>query len=339
MTTVTCVGLAVQDLVFTMDAPILLGEKNFAVGLGAIGGGPAANAAVAIARLGATPRLITALGTDAIGDEIVTELAGYGVDCAGVRRVEAPSPLSAVVIAPDGDRTIFNRTDPLLWSGAFPPSGDEIAQSDAVLVDVRWGEGALAAVVEANQRGIPSVVDCDLTEGPVSEALMRAADHVVFSQPAFERVRSRATPSAVRDVAAEFGGVIAVTKGGDGVAVVSGRRRNPPQVDPPSGSTRSTRSVPVTSSTVRMPSAWPKAAPLDDIVEWASAVAAVKCCEGGGHERAFPTQDRGRRCVPREERDMTMSCRASSGGSDGSPTTTAASRWLPSTSAPRSRTS
>ena len=49
MTTLTSVGLAVQDFVFSMDEPVIAGEKNFAVGLEATGGGPAANAAVTMA--------------------------------------------------------------------------------------------------------------------------------------------------------------------------------------------------------------------------------------------------------------------------------------------------
>ncbi len=287
MTTVTCVGLAVQDLVFTMDEAILLGEKNFASALGAVGGGPAANAAVAIARLGGDVRLITSLGSDAIGDEIVAELDGFGVDTSRTRRVDAPSPLSAVVIGDDGDRTIFNRTDPALWTSAVPPTEAELLGSDAVLVDVRWGAGALAAVEAADRLGVPSVIDCDLTEGAVSPALLRTASHVVFSQPAFERMRTFSSASAVESMAKELGGVVAVTKGSDGVLWSDG------------GSTRHTPAFRIDAlDTLGAGDVFHGAyavgvaegRPLDDIVEWASAVAAVKCARAGGRQ-AFPTRD------------------------------------------------
>jgi sulfofructose kinase len=287
MAVVTCVGLAVQDLVFAMGEPVLLGEKNFASALGAVGGGPAANAAVAVARLGGSPRLVSVLGTDAIGDEIIAELTAHGVDCAHVRRVaEAPSPLSAVVISPDGDRTIFNRTDPRLWSAAPLPSADEVHGSDVLLVDVRWGTGALAAVRAAEAAGIPSVVDCDLTEGPVSEQLLAAASHVVFSQPAFERIRTRATAGAVAEVAQRLGGVVAVTKGGDGVVWSDG---GPSHVTPAFriDAMDTLGAGDVFHGAYALGVA--EGRPVDDIVEWASAVAAVKCSRPGGRN-AFPTR-------------------------------------------------
>lgn len=288
MTTITCVGLAVQDLVFAMDEPVLLGEKNFASALAAHGGGPAANAAVAVARLGGVPRLITALGTDAIGDEIVAELTTHGVDCSFARRVDAPSPLSAVVIDPEGDRTIFNRTDPALWRDAGPPTADEIIGSSAVLVDVRWAPGALVAVQLAQRLGIPSVVDCDLTDEPVSEPLLRSAAHVVFSQPAFERLADRATPNAVRSVSEEYGGVVAVTKGSDGVlwSVDGG--------DPHRVEAHRIDAVDTLGAGDVFHGAYAlgvaEGRPLDDIVRWASAVAAVKCARAGGRA-AFPSRD------------------------------------------------
>ena len=287
MAVVTCVGLAVQDLVFVMGEPVLLGEKNFASALGSVGGGPAANAAVAVARLGGSPRLVSVLGVDAIGDEIVAELTANGVDCSEVRRVtDAPSPLSAVVIAPDGDRTIFNRTDPRLWSTAPLPSAPEIEGSDVVLVDVRWGTGALAAVRAADAAGIPSVVDCDLTEGPVSEPLLGAASHVVFSQPAFERIRPRATARAVEEVARHLGGVVAVTKGGDGVVWSDG---GPAHATPAFriDAMDTLGAGDVFHGAYALGVA--EGRPVDDIVEWASAVAAVKCSRAGGRN-AFPTR-------------------------------------------------
>lgn len=287
MTTVTCVGLAVQDLVFAMEEPLLLGEKNFASALGAVGGGPAANAAVAIARLGGSPRLVSSLGSDAIGDEIVVELESHGVDCSPVRRVAAPSPLSAVVIAPDGDRTIINRTDPVLWRDADAPSPDDIDASGAVLVDVRWPAGARAAVEAADRLGIPSVVDCDLTDGDVSERLLATASHVVFSQPAFERISPRATASAVEAAARRFGGVVAVTKGGDGVLWSDGTgARHTPAFPIEARDTLGAGDVFHGAYALAVA----EGRRLDDIVRWASAVAAVKCARAGGR-MGFPTRD------------------------------------------------
>jgi sugar/nucleoside kinase (ribokinase family) len=64
MTTVTCVGLAVLDLVFSVDVRPDRGRKTFADSMTVIGGGPAANAAVAVTRLNGDARFIGRLGDD-----------------------------------------------------------------------------------------------------------------------------------------------------------------------------------------------------------------------------------------------------------------------------------
>lgn len=286
MPKVTCVGLAVQDLVFSLDEPMLMGEKNFASHLRAVGGGPAANAAVAIARLGGQASLVTSLGRDAIGEEVIAELASYGVDCTGVRRVVAPSPLSAVVIAPDGERTIINRTDPQLWRSATPPSHADLADSDVILVDVRWPAGAVEATSIGSDLGIPIVVDCDLTDEPVPQAILTGATHVVFSQPAFERLARTTNATTVERVASDIGGFVAVTMGSDGVVWSEG------------GSTHRTPAFVVEAiDTLGAGDVFHGAFalgvaeghPTSDIVRWSSAAAAVKCAAGGGRD-GFPSR-------------------------------------------------
>ncbi len=285
MSHVVCVGLAVQDLVFTMDVPVLSGEKNFASNLHAVGGGPAANAAVAIACLGGRSSLVSALGRDAIGDEIVTELAMYGVDCAPVRRVEAPSPLSSVIIEKNGDRTIVNRTDPSLWSQAPLPTPDDLSGSDAVLVDVRWIEGALAASRIARQMGIPCVVDFDLTDERVPDELMIEATHLVFSQPAFEQRAWSATGAAVSALARETDSFVAVTLGSDGVVWSDDEsaRRTPAY---PVEAVDTLGAGDVFHGAFALGVA--QGQPIDDIVRWSAASAAVKCSRAGGRV-GFPS--------------------------------------------------
>jgi sulfofructose kinase len=192
-----------------------------------------------------------------------------------------------VVVGDDGDRTIFNRTDPALWASATPPSEEELLGSDAVLVDVRWPAGALAAVRAAGRLGIPSVVDCDLTDDPVSETLLRAATHVVFSQPAFERFRPFSSASAVQAMATDLGGVVAATKGGDGVVWSDGGpAHHTPAFRIDALDTLGAGDVFHGAYALGVA----EGRPLADIVEWASAVAAVKCARAGGRI-AFPTRD------------------------------------------------
>ena len=61
-------------------------KKHQATSFSIVGGGPAANAAVAISRLGGTARLAARVGDDQIGASIIRDLAKEGVDCSSVRR-------------------------------------------------------------------------------------------------------------------------------------------------------------------------------------------------------------------------------------------------------------
>ena len=75
MAKVLVCGIAVVDFVFqTSDIPTLP-QKYRADAIEVVGGGIAANAAVAIARLGGTAQLMTRLGQDAIGDMIQADEA------------------------------------------------------------------------------------------------------------------------------------------------------------------------------------------------------------------------------------------------------------------------
>lgn len=73
----------------------------------ACGGGPAATATVALARLGKSTRLVTAVGDDAIGTLIVDELAAEGIDISAVQRVRSVgSTVATVLIEPSGARSM-----------------------------------------------------------------------------------------------------------------------------------------------------------------------------------------------------------------------------------------
>ena len=67
------------------------------------GGGNCANALTAAARLGLSPALVSKVGGDALGDQILAELAGDGVDTAHVlRAADAPSPFTYIIVDRQG---------------------------------------------------------------------------------------------------------------------------------------------------------------------------------------------------------------------------------------------
>lgn len=67
------------------------------------GGGNCANALTAAARLGLKPVLITKIGDDAVGDDIINELESDGVDTRYVVRAEGhPSPFTYIIVDREG---------------------------------------------------------------------------------------------------------------------------------------------------------------------------------------------------------------------------------------------
>lgn len=225
MPTVLCVGHAVQDFVFTVPALPVRGEKYRATGFTTVGGGPAATAAVAVAKLGGRALLAARVGADAAADMIVAELRGYGVDCGHVRRFEGcASSVSAVIVDARGERMIVNNLDPTIPEDAgWLPSPAE-AGAQAVLADTRWPEGALAALRAARAAGLPAVLDADRPI-PADGELLRAATHVAFSSDALADYTGIAEPArALAHVSPSLPGWCCVTAGGEGVHVMEGGR-------------------------------------------------------------------------------------------------------------------
>jgi sulfofructose kinase len=216
--TVFCVGHAVQDFVFTVPALPDRGAKYRASGFASVGGGPAATAAVAIARLGGHAVLAARVGDDGAADMIVAELQGHGVDCSHVRRCPGcSSSVSAVIVDARGERMIVNNLDPALPADPEWLPVPAAVGAQAVLADTRWPQGALAALLAARAAGLPAMLDADRPIPP-DGALLRAATHVAFSTDALADYTGIADPArALAQVARDLPGWCCVTAGGDGV--------------------------------------------------------------------------------------------------------------------------
>jgi sulfofructose kinase len=223
MSRVLCVGHAVQDYVFRLPHLPDRGEKYRATDFMTVGGGPAATAAVAIAKLGGSASLAARVGDDPIAAAIEMELTGFGVDCRHLRRMRGcSSSLSAVFVDDAGERMIVNHTDSRLpkapqWLESIPLDG-----IDAVLADTRWPEGAGAMLARAKQAGLPAVLDADVPV-PKDAALLRRATHAAFSAPGLADYCGHHDPQrGLQQVAASTGIWCCVTLGADGVLYTDG---------------------------------------------------------------------------------------------------------------------
>ena len=221
MATVLCVGHAVQDFVFTVPELPRTAGKHQASHFQSVGGGPAATAAVAIARLGGRAVLAARVGDDAVAEAIIGELEGYGVDCGAVLRLPGcASSLSAVMIDAAGERMIVNHLDRAMEASAAWLPDPATAGATTVLADCRWPEGAERALAAARDRSIPGVLDAD-TPVPRSGPLLQLASHVAFSAEALADYTGEADPvRGLRVAGPGLGGWCCVTAGAAGVDVL-----------------------------------------------------------------------------------------------------------------------
>lgn len=71
-------------------------------------GGSATNTAIGLARMGMAARMIGRVGSDAVGDTALADMAGAGVDTNWISRDPAePTQTNIVVVSASGERTMF----------------------------------------------------------------------------------------------------------------------------------------------------------------------------------------------------------------------------------------
>lgn len=152
-----------MDLTIEADRIPLQGETMAGRNFFTNPGGKGANQAVAAAKFGAPTYLIGAVGTDVFGDQIVSQLAGYGVHCDEVvRTADAPTGV-AVITRVDGDNRI------ILDAGANVALGIEDVDAaldrrakagDVFLTQLECDhETTFAAIKSAHERGMYVVVN------------------------------------------------------------------------------------------------------------------------------------------------------------------------------------
>jgi sulfofructose kinase len=180
---VLCLGMAVWDRILPVPGMPTAPTTVYAADLVETGGGPAATAACTVARLGGASRLVGRVGEDRDGACIAEELDRFGVDTAWLRRLPgARSASSAVAVDRAGERLVLAfpgrglqvPPDWVDWDAAFAGIG-------CVLVDMGWPVAAAECMRQARLRGVPSVLDADLSPDPDAAALVALAEHAVFS--------------------------------------------------------------------------------------------------------------------------------------------------------------
>lgn len=145
------VGVATLDAIALVEGFPAPDDRVLALEVAYAGGGPAATAAVAAARLGVATAFVGTVGDDANGRAILEGLEAEGVDVSGVRIAAGEASAASVVVVDRlrDSRAICNRPAPRtdITAGL-----DLLASTPVVHVDhAGWGPVTAAAVVRDGQ--------------------------------------------------------------------------------------------------------------------------------------------------------------------------------------------
>ncbi|MEO3385056.1 PfkB family carbohydrate kinase [Mesorhizobium sp. CAU 1741] len=278
---VFCVGLAIQDTIFSVDDIPREPVKVYARERRDVGGGPAATAAVAIARLGGRATIAARIGADATGNAISDELSAEGIDTTWLRVFDDNrSPGAVILVDRHGERLIVAYVDP-----DTPTDADWLRPETlggALLCDLSWPHGSLACLEQAKREGIPSVLDAEITRHPreLVEPIIAGCDHVVFSRPGLAQFTGAdSIEEGLRRARRPGHKIVGVTDGSDGLYWLDGdvlRNARAPHVD--------------VVDTVGAGDAFHGAfalamshgRSLEEAIRFANSVAALKCTVPGG---------------------------------------------------------
>jgi sulfofructose kinase len=272
------VGHASYDLVFVVPVHPQADEKIFADDFIGCGGGPAANASVTVAHMGYRAAFAGYLGHDIYGRLHSAELERAGVSTLLLAAGASPTPISAVLVKPDGKRALVNYkgdTRPLP-AGALNFS---LVAPKTVLFDGH--QPNLSA--ELLPIGVPTVLDAgSVHEGTLQ--LMFAVDYLVCSEKFASQWLGNEDPVAALGRLAEQSPAVAITLGERGLLWRRGGEQGQMPAFP-------VDAVDTTGAGDAFHGAFAAAiaARLDwlEALRWGSAAGAL-CCTGLGARPAIP---------------------------------------------------
>ncbi len=280
---ILCVGALTLDTIFRLeDLPKTAGKfiPGEAVQIAA---GMASSAAAAIARLGGKAALWASAGDDATGERVIAQLCTEGVDCTQVRRLAGTrTAFSSILIDAKGERIIVPFYDHALAQADDAAPFIKDATYAAVMVDVRWPWAAQTALRAAREAEIPAILDADTAPVAFLETLLPLASHIVASEPAAISVTGTDDLSAcVKILASRYGVFVAVTAGADGCYWTQGAGQPVHHI-----AGFMVDAVDTLAAVDVFHGAFAQGLvaeePMEEIIRFANAAAAIKCARFGG---------------------------------------------------------
>jgi len=178
-------------------------------------GGPAAVAAMAIARLGAEAHLVSRRGDDGVGERLQELLEGERVKSHF--QLSSATPVSAVLVTPEGEGYMFPYR-PELPEELVLDIEKLLRNADALLLDEPWASAGYGLGQAARERSIPVIPDLD-RDRDYDWMLTQVSTHVVASE---ELARKKGGLDQLSGQLQAVDVFAAVTLGSEGVAYAGG---------------------------------------------------------------------------------------------------------------------
>ena len=269
---VFCLGHASYDLVMSVEHHPSADEKLVASSFTSCGGGPAANAAVCVARLGLKAGFGGYLGHDHYGHLHHQELLAEGINTSYLIRGDHPSPLSIVLAKPNGDRSLVNYkgdTQPLA------PNALDFSTLDTRVILIDGHEPELSLKLLNQHSNTPSVLDAGSLHSGTQLLMIKVSDLVCSEKFA---VQYSGSPADALEKLAMFHPKVVITLGENGLIWRCGTeqgRMNAPQVT----------SIDTTGAGDAFHGAYAAALAMKmnwlDTLQYASIAGALACCQLG----------------------------------------------------------
>jgi sulfofructose kinase len=219
---IICVGYACYDLIFQVPHHPAEDEKLSSSAHFACGGGPAANAAVAIARLGLTSEFIGYLGNDLYGDSHLAELQSAGVNTQQIQRGSIATPVATLIVKPNGTRTVVNYTEASTILPAVHAMLNSNHPPSVLLVDGHQPNISAHLIKQAKQLGIPSILDAGSLHAGTQQ-LMSEVDYLAASEKFARQLTQQNDPHQALQQMRSLAANVIITLGERGLIWAQGK--------------------------------------------------------------------------------------------------------------------
>lgn len=219
MSRILVVGYSAWDLIFPLASTPEPDTKTEVSPMVTCGGGPAANAAAALAALGDQVRLVSVLSDDVFGRAQLADLERAGVDVSLARVApDSRTPLAVIRVDPrNGERRIYwergdlPRLDPDTVDTAWLDS------ADLLLCDAHEVPAAARLAAAAGRRGLSVVLDAGSVRPGVPDLIPHCTDVIGALDFATDLAGIADRPEALRRLRARGPRRVGTTLGRAGV--------------------------------------------------------------------------------------------------------------------------